>query len=89
MRVLEEYYAEALARGFWRSLWILAWGNPPWRKCTDTDGAHTVDDADEKWGQIGRMRHFYCQQNNTVDGADGTPCPTAPLLADEEESETI
>ena len=35
------------------------------------------------------MRHSHYKRNNTADWADGKPCPTVPLPADEEESGTI
>ena len=79
--------------GLWLLVLTLALGlrdrMVPCKECADTDGARTVDDADAKCGRLWRKRHLYYRQKNTADGADGKPCPTAPLPADEEESGNV
>ena len=68
------FSAEALALGFWPH--FCSHG----RQC----GCEIC-----RYGCVGRARHSHCQRNNTADGADGKPCPTALLPEDEEENGTI
>ena len=100
---LVEYSAEALACGFWCSSLDLSlrYGFFPLRGCARAEALalgfwpHLCLNVRRcgwkirRYGRVGRTRQPHCQQNNTADGANGKPCPTALLLADKEKSGTI